>query len=321
MQKKYLDIGKVFLLLFGLLSGLPSFGQALRTSPFQYQFNQLSLNPAYASRLPYPGFEATYFGNFTSANQVSRSVILNAQGPTAAGGVGGTLQFYRTFSFGELNVRPAYAINFSLPNGGELSFGAAIGLNYFDIDESVLSNLQSDFISADAGAGVFYHQKRFFVGLSVLNLIELSSGISKDNITSSFLRENPYNLHMGTTFRLMEDIDLKPSMLLRYINIYELPDQSFGSISQDLSYDFQLSAFVQDIYVISILYGKTDVEFGQGLERFGIAATYLLGNFRLSYAIQLNNQSNSNISLPASHLLSAGYDLFNDGEEEVIRFF
>ena len=294
--------------------------QALRTSPFQYQFNQLALNPAYASRLPVTGFEATYFGNFASANQVSRAVLLNVQGPTLAGGLGGTFQFFRTFFFGELNVRPAYAYRFYLPSGGEISFGANLGLNYFDIDETVLASVQKDFLSLDGGAGVFYHRERFFVGISVLNLFEASMGLDGDT-DGNVPRENPFNFHTGAVLRLMDDIELKPSVLLRYINVYELPDQSFGSLSRDFSFDFQLSAFVQDIYVVSLVYGQTDVEFGVGQRRFGISATYLLDNFRLGYAIQVNSLESTAVSLPASHLISAGYDLFSEEDEIPIRYF
>lgn len=310
-----------FLFAIFFAAANPIGAQALRSSFFQYQFNQLSLNPAYASRLPVTGIEATYFGNFASANQVSRSVLLNVQSPTVAGGVGGTFQFYRTFFFGELNLRPAFAYRIRLPNEGEISFGAAVGLNYFDIDESVVSSVQRDFLSIDGGAGVFYHRNRTFGGLSVLNLFEATFGLDGGMSGNELFRENTFNLHFGTAFRFLDDIDLKPSALLRYINVYALPDDSPGSLAQQFSFDLQLSAFVQENYVVSLVYGETEEGLDFGTTRFGISLSYLLGNLRLGYAVQVNTQKGTSVSLPSSHLLNIGYDLSTEREGAVVRYF
>ena len=296
-----------FLLFFAFAKNASA--QALRSSAFQYQFNQLALNPAYASRWPNLGFEAAYFGNFTSSGQVARSAFVNVQGPTERGGIGGTLQFYRSTSYGELNLRPAYAYRLELPGEGAVSFGATLGLNYFDIDEAVASNLQSDFFSFDGGIGVFFHKGRFFAGLSVLNLFEVSTGLSDTGNGNGFERENPFSLHTGWEFHLMDDIELMPRVLLKYINTYELPEQAFGSAEQNFSFDFQLSSQIQDLYVISLLYGQTDNETKTNIQRFGISASYLLGDLRLTYAFQMNSQTDNAVSLPATHLISAGYEL------------
>lgn len=314
-------MGRFFIAVFLTVLASSLFGQGLRTSPLQYQFSALALNPAYASRLSYPGIEATYFGNFTAGNQVSRSVLVNMQKPTYAGGIGGTFQFYRTFFFGEANIRPAYAWRFGLADGSEISFGVNVGFNYFDIDETVVSSIQSDFFSIDGGVGVYYHLRNSYVGLSVNNLYENSFGFDESQGDDDLARENPYSLIGGTMFRLTDDIYLRPSIWLQVINIYELPEHPFSNVSQDLSGDLMVSAVVEETYVIGLLAGKRDVEFGDDIARFGVSASFIFGGLRLTYALQSNNYIGSKVSLPESHLFSVGLDFFPLDEEVPVRYF
>ncbi len=315
------------LLLKSCLTGLAIFflcicnAQELRTSLFQYQMNALSLNPAFSSYVEASGFEATYFGNFISEGTVSRSVLVNMQGATERGGLGLTFQFYRTGDIGEVNLRPAWSRRFQLQNGNDLSFGAVVGLNYFDVTNSIFSSVNSDFVSIDGGFGIYYKADQFFAGFSVINLFEASAGLDDDAQNINPLRENPYSLHIGTVQPFIAGMKIKPVALFRYINVYQLPDQSFQNIAENYSIDLQANIFIEDTYIIGLLYGHTNADIFSNTSRFGISATYVLDNFRLTYAIQNNTQSTNSVSLPVSHLITAGYDLRNGEEESTFRYF
>ena len=316
---KYFSMHRIHGILVLLMIAASSQAQQLRTSLLQYQMNALALNPAYSSYADATGFEATYLGNFISQGAVSRSVLVNMQGATEKGGLGLTFNFYRNFQ-GEVNLRPSFSRRFSLESGGELSFGLVIGLNYFDAPNNFFTNI-TDFVSIDGGFGLYYRQERFFAGISVLSLLEKTAGLDAGASTPGLERENPYNLHAGGIFRLTDDIDLKPVILARYINTYVLPDVSFQNVLSSFSLDLQLNAIIEGSYMIGILYGFTDPDAGNGLQRFGISATYILNRFRLTYGFQNNNETDNSVSLPVTHLISAGYDIGGGNADTPKRFF
>jgi len=317
---------KYLLLFFQVLMSVGVFSQDLRSSLLQYQFNALPLNPAYAGRLEVPGFEVNYFGNAAASMQLSRAAQVTVhgrserEGKLGQAGWGGVLQFYQQHFYGELNLRPAYSRVIEMPTG-TLAFGASLGISYFDIDEQVISTVNSSFMTVDGSFGVYYRSEHLFAGVSVLNVFEKSFFLDENLPGNALRRENPFNLHTGGIIRLNEDLKLKPVALLRYANVYELPDRNQSGISQLWSADLNVSAIVQDTYVLGLLAGYTNPEAGFRQSRFGISATYIFNHFRLSYAIQQNNQVESAVSLPISHWLSVGYDFYQENGRERVRFF
>ncbi len=290
--------------------------QSLRASLMQYQFNALPLNPAYAGRLEATSFEAFYYGSFASQQQVSRSAMVSLHGRGGASqqfGWGGVLQFHNQAFYNELNFHPAFSRVIRLASGN-VSFGATLGFNYFDVDETVISTLNSSFFSVDGGVGVFYHNQRSFVGVSLLSFFEKAFG-GEDGNSGSLPRSRPINLHMGSLFRINDDIYLKPAVLVRYANVYGIPETNTMTDYSLWSADVHASVFVQGTYVIGLLAGYTRPDQGFNQSRLGVSATLLFGNIRFGYAIQYNNQANSAVSLPVSHTITAGYDFFEDPEE------
>jgi type IX secretion system PorP/SprF family membrane protein len=282
----------------------------------QYQFNALPLNPAYAGRLEATSFEAFYFGNFASDLQLSRSAMVSLHGRGGADsqlGWGGVLQFHNQAYYNELNFHPCFARIIRLANAN-LSVGATLGINYFDVDETVATNISNSFSSVDGGLGVFLHNQRSFVGLSVPNIFETNIQQLDDN-SGSLDRLRPVNFHAGSIFRINDEIYLKPATLLRYARVYNLPNQGPPTDYSLVSADIHASVFVQGTYVIGLLAGYTRPEIGFDQSRLGLSATILLGNFRLGYAVQYNNQAATNVSLPATHTISAGYDFFENPED------
>ena len=317
-MKKYIFIA------VALTGSFTLFSQDLRNSVLQYQFNALPLNPAYAGKAGADGFEAIYFGNFASALQLSRSVLVSVQGRPGGSdkvGLGGVLQFYQQDFFGEINLQPAFSRIFQLSGGGTVAFGATLGINYFDVDETVLTSVNSNFMSVDGGFGVYLYSDQSFAGISVRRMFEKSFFLDENLPGNALQRENPFSFHAGTLFRLNDQLQIKPLALFRYANLYGLPDRKKNAVQQLWSADLHANLVIDDTYVAGVLFGYTDSETGQSISRIGVSATLLLGNFRLSYAIQHNNQANSAVSLPVSHLFGAGYDFFQNGEDSLIRFF
>lgn len=300
-------------LLFLGLSANAQDNQALRNSLMQYQFNALPLNPAYAGRLEATSFEAFYYGSFSSKQQVSRSAMLSLHGRGGTKqnlGWGGVLQFHNQAYFNELNFRPAFSRIFHFDNS-QLSFGATLGVNYIDVDESIASNLTNSFFTFNGGAGAFWHNQRTFLGLSAPNFFEKTTG-AKESISD---RERSVNLHAGSVFPITDDYYIKPTILLRrtttdiYDNQKELLEVTTNAA------DIHASLFVEGSYVIGVLAGVSKLDIGPKQTRLGISAVLLFDNFRFGYALQYNRQAVSSISLPATHTISAGYDFFENPED------
>ena len=167
--------------------------------------------------------------------------------------------------------------------------------------------------------GIYYRNDRFFAGISILNIIEEAAGL--EQTSNGLERENPYSLHVGGVFPLNQDLKIKPVVLFRYINYYELPEQPFQTLERALSADLQANIIVEDTYMVGALYGITDPNEGNGILRFAVSATYLLGRFRLTYAFQNNSETNNSTMLPVTHLISAGYDIGGAEEGAPIRYF
>ncbi|MBK8567873.1 MAG: type IX secretion system membrane protein PorP/SprF [Saprospiraceae bacterium] len=285
--------------------------QTFRSSLMQYQFNALPLNPAYAGRVAAPSFEAFYYGSFASDVQVSRStmVSLHWRGGTQQNlGLGGVLQLHNQPDFNELSVKPAFARIFPM-GGGSMAIGATAGVSYFDANENV--SLAPSFMAMEAGAGAFWHNQRTFLGISMPNFMERP--FFEDD--GGPLRFRTLNLHVGSVFRITDEYYLKPAILLKQATPYTLNDRNFNTANRINSADLHLSVFVEGSYVVGVLGGFSKVENGINQRRIGISGIFLFNNFRFGYALQYNDQSLSNISLPATHTLTLGYDFFEDPEE------
>lgn len=309
-------ISAIFSLLFGCLSAFAQDIQTLRSSLMQYQFNALPLNPAYAGRMDATTFDAFYYGNFSSGQQLSRSAMVSLHGRGGAErqlGWGGVMQFYSQNAFNELNIHPTFSRILPMGNGN-LSMGATLGISYFDVNEAIQATLNNSFMAVDGGLGVFWHNQRSFIGLSAPSVFE--TPIQKqDPGNGGILRSRSYNLHTGSLFRLNDELYLKPALLLRRALVYQLPEDDAVTDYNLWSADVHASVFIEGNYLIGLMAGYSkpaDGFFEQ--TRLGVSATLLFNNFRLGYAVQYNNQRNIAVSLPATHTLSVGYDFTEDPE-------
>jgi hypothetical protein len=297
---------KRLLLFLGLSLFLPLKlpAQDLLYSLLPYQFNTLPLNPAAAGSKETKAFDATYFGNFTSGNSISRNMQVSLHGRTAGGlnGLGGVAQFYREPAYGDLSIRPAYAHRISLP-AGDIAFGASVGASYLDFDENRI-NTATNFAAMSGGLGVWFQATDAFAGVSVLNLFE--KGFADANSEGNVVRESPVILHGGFGRRLNDQLALRPAALVKYASRYRILDHSDEPAYW--SFDGQITLVVDENYYATLLYGRSIEQEAQGeaVARWGVSFAILLGDFRLTYAFQRNNFVETGVELPGSHLIGAG---------------
>ncbi|MEK7256755.1 MAG: hypothetical protein AAB316_18520 [Bacteroidota bacterium] len=326
LNPPYFAAMKRSVLLFFLLSlCLAAYAQPLnvRQSLFQNTFDYLPLNPGWSSISEATGFQATYLGSFTNTRIVSKSGQVSLYGRSAKAGWGGVLHFFQANYYGELKIRPSYARLFET-SLGTFAFGGAVGLSYFDFSDETFFWYYPNFGSVDASVGVHFFRENWFAGVSSLSFFETSLLAKDESKELFFLREQPNNLYAGTVFRINDYLRAKPVALFSFTNLRPLHEsgQPLENVSEYFwSIDFQANVIIEDSYMVGLLYGITRYDLGDEFNRYGLSASLLFGNFRLTYGIQQNGRNASGVGLPVSHLVSAGYD-FPIGEEETpVRFF
>ena len=121
------------------------------------------------------------------------------------------------------------------------------------------------------------------------------------------IRENPYYLTAGFKTRINDRFQLKPGVLLKYSNIYLLPETGGPVAPDEFAADFSLTLIMGENYYVSGFYGFSNFEDDQKINRYGLALHFLMDNIRLTYGLQRVSRSGTNLELPSSHLFSLGY--------------
>jgi len=211
----------------------------------QYFFNQLAINPAYAgnddalnltslSRKQWFGMEGSptsfsifghtpilnnHSGNNTSGKDKKYSFFSSENNQVGAGivlfndHVGVNNTFISNF---------AYSYKILLGEGQRLSFGLQGGIINFRQAFNKLDNIDpSDPVFQDNisitrfnfGSGVFFETERYYIGLSVPEIIENHLG-NKNASSENQLRQ--YFLTGGYVFYLNLAVKVKPTFLVRY---------------------------------------------------------------------------------------------------------
>jgi type IX secretion system PorP/SprF family membrane protein len=164
-------------------------------------------------------------------------------------GINGAIRRY-TYSLTDPNV---YIQD---PNDASLRQSEQTARNYFNV-----------------GAGVYFDYKNYYVGLSVPNLNKnlISVGVNPNSTTAAQEKQHIY-LMSGGLFKLKEDVEIKPSVLFKYV------------ANAPFSLDLNLSAVFKRRFTagVSYRYGESGgvgdsvdaLAFFQISDRLGLGAAY-----------------------------------------------
>jgi type IX secretion system PorP/SprF family membrane protein len=141
-------------------------------------------------------------------------------------GAGARLFNYTAGPLRKTGLEGSYSYHLSLGSGdSKLAFGLSLLMYQFylnkadmvveNIDDEVFQGRESMFVP-DAGFGMYYYGKNYFVGLSVPQLFQRNIDLRSDIILQQ-KQVRHYYLHGGYTFEINPDITLEPSVLLKFI--------------------------------------------------------------------------------------------------------
>ncbi|MEO9892492.1 type IX secretion system membrane protein PorP/SprF [Aurantibacter sp.] len=232
----------------------------------QYMYNTLAVNPAYAGSRGQWGVSALHRSQWIGMDGAPSTQTFNINGPVSNKiGVGLSIVHdeigNNTNQNTYLDATFSYTIATSETNN--LSFGLKAGGHLLNVDYNRLRNYRPNLstssdlykkFSPNIGAGIYYHTPKFYVGLSVPNLLETehfdNSGTGTSNIATE--RMNWY-LISGYVFNLNSNLKFKPAILFKMIE--GAPLQGDFSANFLINEKFTIGAAYRWDAAISALFG------------------------------------------------------------------
>ena len=195
----------------------------------QYMFNGLLLNPAYAGTHPYVSGSLMHREQWTGIEGAPTTSILAIDGPLWNNkmGLGFSLVHDQIGISSDLEMAGHYSYSIRTSEHGRLAFGLKAGvsfysarlsdLTYWDQNDALYQQNISNALVGKFGFGLYWHDDRSFVGLSVPTLYAADGTITTDaaNALDHYFTQH-YYLYTGHVFDISEDFDLKPSVLIKY---------------------------------------------------------------------------------------------------------
>jgi len=190
----------------------------------QYMYNTVSVNPAYAGSRGNLSAALLYRTQWVGLDGAPQTQTLNVHSPIGYRGVGLGASIIRD------RIGPTAEDNFDIDfsytvytsNEGRLSFGLKAGLNLLDIRFSELNQFTTDPIleddvdnrlSPNFGAGVYYHNQKFYTGLSVPRFLE-TSHFEGESLSTAKEQMNFYFI-TGYVWDLNSYLKFKPTLLTK----------------------------------------------------------------------------------------------------------
>jgi type IX secretion system PorP/SprF family membrane protein len=195
----------------------------------QYMFNGLFLNPAYAGSHPYMSGSLLHRAQWIGIDGAPNTSTLAIDGPLLGEkmGLGFTLVHDRIGVSRDMEMAGQYAYRIRTGDRGRLAFGLKAGLSlysarlndliYWDSQDVLYQQNISNAVLGKFGFGMYWHDDRSYVGLALPTLYAADKNISRDlNSGTAHYFTQHYYLNAGHVFELTEDLDLKPSLLIKY---------------------------------------------------------------------------------------------------------
>jgi type IX secretion system PorP/SprF family membrane protein len=218
-MKKY-----IFIMILALSCNWITAQQELMIS--QYMFNGLVLNPAYAGSHSYWSATALHRSQWVKFDKAPSTQTAAIDGRIAGGKLG--LGF--NLSNDAIGVTNQFDLGVNLSSrvslgAGFLSAGIRLGAsrysaNLTDLDvyqdgDPVYANNINGEIAPRLGAGLYYYQRTWFVGISVPSILAMDEKIANySEGMNSFYRAHAY-LNAGVVIESSPDLAFKPSILVK----------------------------------------------------------------------------------------------------------
>jgi len=193
----------------------------------QFMFNKLALNPAFAGNWDATAITAlqrSQWSGFEGAPNTQSLTVNSAFGNTVGAGL--MIMHDQIGAIDSWNVAAAYAYKIKLAKG-QLSLGLQAGLRRHEVSWNKLSPSESDdplaslqentTLSPTFGVGVYYQQKKYYVGISVPTLNQYSlNEIGQNDLPTTSVQQRHYYLMAGGLLYDTDRFKIKMAGLMKY---------------------------------------------------------------------------------------------------------
>ncbi|MBM1107700.1 type IX secretion system membrane protein PorP/SprF [Aurantibacter crassamenti] len=193
----------------------------------QYQYNTMSVNPAYAGSQGYASIIAVYRNQWVNIQGSPRTISLGVDTPFKLfSGLGLSIArdelgpsdetyFNANYSHSLILNRKGHRLAFGLKGGGKyLSVDWSKG-TFKDPDTAFQENITGKFLPS-VGAGIYFYTDNAYLGLSTPNVLQ---GQRYDDIQETVDTDRIHLYFIGGyVFELNPSLSFKPSTFVKYVN-------------------------------------------------------------------------------------------------------
>lgn len=194
-----------------------------------YMYNTLSVNPAYAGSreaLTVTGLHRSQWVDFKGA-PITQTLTMHAPIVNEHIGIGLSVMNDKIGPTNNTSLFASFAYIIKLNKRSRLALGLSAGASIFqarlstlDVGDQVDPAFQTDTrnrVTPNFGFGAYYYRERFYVGLSVPNLLQnpYSADLLANGNTLLGREKQHYFLIAGTMLRLSPNLDFKPTTLIK----------------------------------------------------------------------------------------------------------
>lgn len=275
----------------------------------QYMYNTNNVNPAYAGSREVLSIFGMYRTQWVGLEGAPDTGVFSIHSPVGERtGLGLTIVNDRIGISDETTISADFSYAIPVSENYKLAFGLKATANLLNVDYSKLDwrdpddpvngNIESMF-SPNIGAGAYLYSAKFYVGLSVPNILETEH--YNDNIKSTASERLHGYLITGYVFDLSENIKFKPAAMAKVV--------SGSPLQMDLSGNFMFS----ERFVLGVAWRWSAAV--SGLAGFQINDNWFIG---YSYDSETTKLANYN---SGSHEIFLRYELFKRRPIVSPRFF
>jgi type IX secretion system PorP/SprF family membrane protein len=304
---------KIILIAFLILV---SFGARAQQDAMytQYMFNTLAINPAYAGSRNVTSATVLFRNQWTGIQGAPKTGTLTLDAPIYDKRLGIGLQLFSdklgvTQTTGAV-ISGAYRVRL---NEGTLAFGLQGNVNQFRANYNDV-NLNTDVydpafafnvnkVLFNFGTGVYYNSDRFFLGLSVQDLVKNRlTDYTTNNVDFRQTQVMHVFLSSGYVFDLNDDFKFKPSFLIK------------GVKGAPIEGDINATLWIKDVIGIGAQY-RTSADIA------GLVEIQATPQFRIGYSYDYSTTA-LRFSNSGSHEIMLRYEFgFSSGKILSPRYF
>ena len=195
----------------------------------QFLFNDYAYNPAIAGSKPYFDVKSGHRYQWVGLSDAPRTYSLTVNGPTKnlKMGVGAFLYTDHVGPTRRTGFQGSYSYQLNLSESIRLSLGASFGISEWKLDghkintyspnDPVIVGGVMQTLVPDAKFAFYLYHENWNFGVSAPNILQSKLKFDEGTNTGLSKLENHYYVHGGYHFNASEDIQIEPTVLVKYV--------------------------------------------------------------------------------------------------------